>query len=275
MKISTLSLALLLAFVPAVHAQTAAPTVENSGAAESETDGPEGESLFPDGYKYPRIPIVFQPSADAPGLADFLQLLRTTAEKRDEAALKAQIAPVIFWARDFGGSFDEKASGEQNLRQAFQIGVPDLDPQFANDGWERLEDLLTANRIGVDAEHQGAFCLPSFPELADKPAAEKVFKEANMVDEWPLAWAYVDGRVDVLEKPEANGTVIASVESEAMPIEIWGVDDDMEWSEIILTDGRRGFVKSGSLGFWINEKLCVAKDASDAWKIVGYIGGGD
>jgi hypothetical protein len=42
-----------------------------------------------------------------------------------------------------------------------------------------------------------------------------------------------------------------------------------------LPDGRSGFVPPGSLMSLTAERLCYIKDLLGAWRITGYIAGGD
>lgn len=235
----------------------------------------EGAALFPEPFIFPRIPVVFPPGADAPGLTDFLNRLRGIAEKRDTAALMALVAPKIFWDRDFGGGFDENQSGQVNFQQAMQIGIPDILPEYADDGWKRLIGLLATGRLSTEADFPGAYCTPVFPTLADEAAAKTTFAEINMDDgSWQLNWFYVDSRADALDRPGPEGKALVTVENEALPLYNWGVEGKPDWVEIGLPDGRHAFLQMGQAGSWVNERLCFGR-TGDAWSITGYVGGGD
>ena len=249
------------------------------GGAEAggETESDEGaeESPYPENFVFPRIPVTFAPSADAPGLNDFLAALRTATEKRDDAALTGMVAPKIFWDRDFGGGFVETAPGIENFRQALQIGIPDMLPEYADDGWKRLASLLAPGRFSTEADHPGAYCTPVFPQLADQAAADKVFGPLDMADGgWQLYWAYIEGRADVREAAKPDAKVIGSLENEAVPAHAWGFDETAGWVEIGMPDGRHGFAEERQVGSWVGERLCFGQ-TEDKWSITGYIGGGD
>lgn len=245
---------------------------EDPGAGTDEADE---YSAFPENFQFPRIPVTFPASADAPGLTDFLTSLRTTVEKRDEAGLIATVAPKIFWDRDFGGNFDENASGEANFRNAMQIGITDILPEYVDDGWKRLALLLVPGKFSTEADFPGAYCTPVFPALTDAAAAEPTFAKVDMGEEgWRLQWGYVEGKAEARDKPAADGVVVATVENEAVPVYSWGIEENIEWVDVGLPDGRRAFVDTRQVGSWVNERLCFGK-SGDKWSITGYIGGGD
>jgi len=239
-------------------------------------EGGNGEvSPYPDPFVFPRIPVLFPASAEAPGLAEFLASLRAIAEKRDDAALAATVAPNIFWDRDFGGGFDDKQTGLMNFRQALQIGIPDILPEYADDGWKRLSQILAEGRFSTETDHPGVFCTPVAPTLADEAAANNIFTRVNMGDgEWQLYWGYVDRETPVRDAPGANGKEIGKVQGEAVPVHSWGIEDDPDTVEIGMPDGRHGFTSAHNVGTWVDERLCFGQTAGK-WSIVGYIGGGD
>lgn len=251
---------------------------QDSGAeddADLESSESGEVSPYPDPFVFPRIPVVFPASAEAPGLTDFLASLRSIAEKHDDAALIATVAPKIFWDRDFGGGFDDKQTGVWNFRQALQIGVPDILPEYADDGWKRLSQILAEGRFSTEADHPGAFCTPVAPTLADAATADKTFATVNMGDnEWQLYWGYVDGETPVRDAPGPNAKEIGKLQGEAIPIHSWGLEDDPDTVEIGMPDGRHGFTPAHNVGTWVDERLCVGQTAGK-WSIVGYIGGGD
>lgn len=248
---------------------------QDSGAGEADSDEAAEGSPYPENFVFPRIPVTFPPSAEAPGLTEFVASLRSTAEKRDDAALVASVAPKIFWDRDFGGGFVEAASGVENFRQALQIGIADILPEYADDGWKRLIGILVAGRFSTEADHPGAYCTPVFPTLADEAAADKTFATVDMADgEWQLYWAYAAGRAEVRDAAKADAKVIGSLEDEAVPVHAWGFDETAGWVEIGMPDGRHGFAEERLIGSWIGERLCPGQ-VDGKWSIVGYVGGGD
>jgi hypothetical protein len=259
-------------------APAGAPWRQVQDASPDTTEDESGEfdegAPYPDNFSFTRIPVTFPASAEAPGLSDFLINLRTSVEKHDEAALVAAIAPKIFWDRDFGGGFDEAATGTENFRQAFQIGIPDILPEYADDGWVRLSLALNSGRFSTEPDHPGSYCTPVFPELADAAAAEKTFAQINMGDdEWRLYWGFVDGRAEVRTSGKADAASIGAVENEAVPVHAWDAENS-GWVEIGMPDGRKGFVEAPKVGTWIDERICFGQTGGK-WSIVGYIGGGD
>lgn len=248
---------------------------DDSSAGEADPDEDEEYSAFPKDFVYPRIPVKFPDNVVAPGLPEFLETLRGIVAKRDDAALIATVAPKIFWDRDFGGGFDETLGGVENFRNALQIGIPDILPEYADDGWKRLDGLLASGLFAAEEDYPGAYCTPVAPELVDEAAAEPTFKKVDMGDgDWQLQWGYIEGKTEARDKPAADGAVVATVENEAVPVYSWGIEENVDWVDVGLPDGRRAFVDTKRVGSWVNERICLGKEG-DAWKIVGYMGGGD
>ena len=187
-------------------------TEPEDGAAMDSGSDDEDFSAFPKDFVYPRIPVKFPANVEAPGLPEFLETLRGIVTKRDDAALIATVAPKIFWDRDFGGGFDENVSGVENFRNALQIGIPDILPEYADDGWKRLDGLLASGLFSTEDDYPGAYCTPVAPDLVDEAAAEPTFKKVDMGDgDWQLQWGYIEGKADGRDKPAADGAVVATV----------------------------------------------------------------
>lgn len=251
------------------------PEADEGDIDDNTSDEGEDYAPFPRDFVFPRIPVAFPQSAEAPGLVDFVTSLKVIVEKRDEAALLATVAPKIFWDRDFGGGFDENRNGVENFKDAMQIGVPDILPEYADDGWKRLSGLLGSTRFSTEADSPDAYCTPVFPTLVDAAAAEPTFEKVDMgEDGWQLMWGYVEGKAEARDKPTAEGAVVASVEDEALPVYSWGIEENVDWVDVGLPDGRRGFIDMHKVGSWVNERICFGQEAGK-WAITGYVGGGD
>ena len=48
-----------------------------------------------------------------------------------------------------------------------------------------------------------------------------------------------------------------------------------QWARVALPDGKQGFVAPRSLMSLAAERLCYIKDPAGAWRIAGYIAGGN
>ena len=48
-----------------------------------------------------------------------------------------------------------------------------------------------------------------------------------------------------------------------------------QWARVALPDGKAGFVAPDNLMSLTAERLCYVKDSTGAWRIAGYIAGGN
>jgi hypothetical protein len=47
------------------------------------------------------------------------------------------------------------------------------------------------------------------------------------------------------------------------------------WAQVATPSGKSGFVAPGTLISPYSDRLCFTKDGTGAWRLAGYVGGGD
>lgn len=224
----------------------------------------------PKPYKPVLITIANAPH-DA-GLDALRKELTDIAKRKDRAALAGRIGKDFFWERDFGGNFDAKKPVIDNLTAALGLDADD------GSGWEALAVFAAEPSTGPLPGRTNVACAPANPEF-DEAARDKLFEETQTDG---IEWAYPRAAgLQVRAAPQAGAAVIDTLglqfihvlgfegkQSDADPIRV-------SWARVATPAGKAGFVAPNSLVSPYTDRLCFAKDASGAWRIGGYVGGGD
>jgi hypothetical protein len=214
---------------------------------------------------HPYKPVeVSLPAAPADKSLDaFRKQLATIVQRKDRAALARLVAAKdFFWEGDFGGMFEAKKSGFDNLATALRLGDAD------GRGWAALAAFAAEPTLGRTTEHPQARCAPAPPDYEDADLA--ALTDATNTD--VVDWSY----------PRASGLAVrAAPAADAAVMETLGLTlvrvlgvDRAGWTRVATPGGKPGFVAPNSLLSPLADRLCFGKDAS-GWRIVGYVGAGD
>jgi len=206
-----------------------------------------------------------KPSAD-PGLEDLRKQIGVAAEKKDRGALTGLVvAKGFFWERDNGNAADKTKSGVDNLSDA--LGLANKD----GDGWDMLAGYAEEPTAAPSPDHKGAVCAPADPTF-DGPAFDALLK-ATQTD--PGEWGYpVSENIEVHSAAQANAPVTDKLALAFVRVMPEASTNAPTWLRIVTPAGKVGFVSIDSIAPIGNDQICYVKDAS-AWKIGGYIGGGE
>jgi hypothetical protein len=216
--------------------------------------------------QHPYKPVALSlPAASADkGLDAFRKQLAAIVQRKDRAAFARLVAAKeFFWEGDFGGMFDAKKSGFDNLSVALRLADAD------GRGWAALTAFAAETTVGPGAEHPHARCAPAQPDYEDADLA--ALTEATNTD--VVDWSY----------PRAPGLPVrATPAADAAVIETLGLtlvrvlgSDRSGWPRIATPGGKAGYVAPGSLLSPLADRLCFGKDAGGGWRIIGYVGAGD
>jgi hypothetical protein len=202
------------------------------------------------------------PSTDK-SLEAFRKQLAGIVQRKDRAAFAKLVAVKdFFWEGDFGGTFDPKKSGFDNLVKALRLG--DTDER----GWRALAAFAAEPTTGPTMEHAHAQCAPAPPDFEDAELATAT--EATNTD--VMDWSYPRARgLDVRNAAAADGVVIDTLGS--ILVRVLGRDRS-GWTRVATPSGKTGYTPPGSLLSPLADRLCFGKDAS-GWRITGYVGAGD
>jgi hypothetical protein len=229
-----------------------------AGAAEAE----------PKWKSYPLVAVAIPKEPNDPSLTVFRATLADIARKKDSDALIKLVAKEFFWDRDFGGGFEKKKSPFINFATALNLAAAD------DSGW-RLLAAFAEQIPGPHEKKRGVFCGPPEAKYSDK-AFEKLLKDtgSDVFD-----WSYpAHAHVIVREKGEAGSAEVAKLTFHFVFTDLAArsekFDFTKDWTQVILPDGKRGFVAPGELYTPLDPRLCFVK-RDGKWAIAGYIGGGD
>lgn len=230
-------------------------------------------SALPAQAPYAPVAVTISGVPDDPNMAAFRNELTAVVKGRVFADLaRLVVQRGFFWDRDFGGGFDPKKSGAENLAAA--IGLE----HGRGAGWNRLAGLAAEAAGGKLGARPGIVCAPARPQFNEFDFDRLM--QTTKSD--AFAWTY----------PRAAGAELRAASRPNAPvIEKLGLhlvrvlgyeakDDDPDatrtaWARVVAPSGKVGFVAPALLLSPYAERLCYAKDVTGRWRIAGYIGGGD
>jgi hypothetical protein len=216
----------------------------------------------------PYKPVAVTPSKplEDADLAAMRKQLAAAAQKKDRAALaKLVVAQGFFWERETGDAADKKKSGIDNLANALGLGNKDAA------GWDILASYAEEPTASPSADHKGAICAPADPGF-DGPAFEALLK-ATQTDAGE--WGYpLSADVAVHAAPQASAPVTGKLGLALVRVMPEATAEAPSYLRVVTPDGKTGFVSVDSVAPIGNDQICYVKDGG-AWKIGGYIGGGE
>lgn len=203
------------------------------------------------------------PSSDK-SLDAFRKQLAAIVQRKDRAAFtKLVAAKDFFWEGDYGGVFDKKKPGIDNLMRALRLDEKDAR------GWAALAAFATEPTTGPTIEHRNAQCAPAPPDYEDAELA--AVTEATNTDVVDWSYPRVKGlQVRIAAAPD--GVVMETLGAMIL-VRVLG-NAPGGWTRIATPTGKTGFVPPGSLLSPLADRLCFGKDAS-GWRITGYVGTGE
>jgi hypothetical protein len=233
-----------------------------TAAASAQSVAPKPAAPAP----YKAVAITLPKPVDDPSFAAFRKDLAAAIEKKDRAALaRLVVAQGFFWERENGDAADKTKSGIDNLATVLGLGRAD------SGGWDMLASYAEDPTAAPTPQHAGAMCAPADPAFDAKAFAALV--DATRTDEGEWGYPVSEG-IEVHSAPQANAPVIGKLALVLIRIAPEATSNVPSYLRIITPDGKAGYVSVDSIAPIGNDQLCYAK-IGGAWKIVGYIGGGE
>lgn len=206
-----------------------------------------------------------------PAFDAFRRQLAAIAADRNRAALKAQLGGDVFWENDVEGAYNDKRTDFDNLLSALHI---DRDPAR---GWAALAAFAAEPTTGALHLRRNVFCAPSPPKYADADLYTAMEESGSDVSDW---YYPRQAGLAVRGAPQPDAAAIDSL-GVALVRVLGFVRPRAEtqtpqaaWARVVTPSGRVGFVAPNALLSPLANRLCFAKEGA-AWRIVGFIGGGN
>jgi hypothetical protein len=221
------------------------------------------EQALPDQKPYKPVEVTIPAPSSDKSLEALRKQLAGIVQRKDRAAFAKLVAVKdFFWEGDFGGLFDPKKPGIDNLMKALRLGDTD------GRGWRALAGFVAETTSGPTIEHGNAQCAPAPPDYDDAELA--AVTEATNTDVADWSYPRVRG-LQVRYAAAPDGVVMETLGS--ILVRALGTDRN-GWTRIALPSGKVGFVPPASLISPLADRLCFGKEGG-AWRITGYVGAGD
>jgi hypothetical protein len=194
------------------------------------------------------------------------QQLGEAAQHKDRAAMaRLVVAQGFFWQRENRNASDKRKSGFDNLSAA--LGLDNKEGA----GWEILSGYAEDPTASPSPNHNGAMCAPAEPAFDGKELADLIKATNSDVTEWGYP---VSAGIDVHASAQAGAPVIDKLGLHFVHMVPETASDSPSYLRIATPSGKTGYVSIDSIAPIGNDQICYVKDGS-AWKIGGYIGGGE
>jgi hypothetical protein len=245
-------------FLPACAAMLIAGTV----LAAAQKAPPQASPAQP----YKAVPVGLPaPLADA-GLDALRKQIGELAQHKDRAGLaRLVVAQGFFWERENGNRADKRKSGLDNL--ATVLGLNNKDGA----GWEILFSFTDDPTASASPDHKGAVCAPAEPTF-DGQAFDALLKATQTdVSEWGYP---VSAGIEVHALAQAVAPVTEKLGVNFVRVMPEGAATSPAYLRVVTPTGKTGYVSVDSIAPIGNDQICYVKEGG-AWKIGGYIGGGE
>lgn len=185
----------------------------------------------------------FDQSAQDAGLAAFLDRFKDAVDDQDIDAIVAAARPhvVVF--------NDPEGGGIETLRRQLVDGWSGAD---ADAYWDEME---TALALGGGFLPDGRYCAPYVYAHA-LPGAKDSLSDAFGIRD----------RAKLYEKPATDSGVLGHFSHAVVPIGRWV---DRDWIEVLLADGRKGYLSRQDFRIRGDYHLCFVEEP-DGWRLTVF-----
>ena len=220
----------------------------------------------PVGVPQPYKPVAITPPTpmtDA-GFEAFRKQLGEVAQRKDRAALtRLVVEQGFFW--DHENRIDKRKSSIDNLSTVLGLNNKD------GVGWEILFSYADDPTASASIAHKGAFCSPAEPAYNPQEFDDLLKTTQSVVTEWSYP---VSAGIEVHAAPQTTAPVIDKLGLAFVRVSPDGSAHSANYVRVVTPAGKAGYVSADALAPIGNDQLCYVKDGG-AWKIGGFIGGGE
>jgi hypothetical protein len=201
--------------------------------------------------------------------------------KKDAQALFDLVAPTFVWTFQ-GGSSDQFDMGRDALHNfkvvfGFRPQGADADGPVENGPfWEMLAGFASDGTYYQDEQAFNLVCGPITANAVDEDVMEKARNKLEVGEE-TVDWYFTVAPTSVAKAPNDSGPPVGKVGVVALPalslyppVEEGKPGVPATHVEVLLPNGKSGWVPLSAVRAWDSERLCYAKTRSGDWKISSY-----
>jgi hypothetical protein len=229
---------------------------------------------------YPEVKVqVVEPYKGDAAFTAMRQAFAEAVGKKDTAALFALVGPTFVWTQEnaLHEEFELGRDALHNFKVVFGFREPGKDTDGGVDSGP-FWDLLAAFAADPTVYEQGTdvVCTPTTADIVDDKAFElartKIETDDDVAD-----WYFTLAETPVAKAPDDGGAPIGKLGTVAIPV-LTIHPPTPEGSpavppthyEVLMPNGRTGWIPASAARSYSAERLCFAKTAKGEWKIVSY-----
>jgi hypothetical protein len=228
---------------------------------------------------YPEVKVNVEQYQGDDALAAMRKSFSDAVSKKDSATLFGLVGPTFVWtkANALNEDFDLGGDALHNFKVVFGFREPGKDADGGVDGgpyWDMLAAF--AGDPTVYEESTNKVCTPTTATVVD----EKVFELASSkleTDDDAADWYFTLGDTPVAKAPGDNGPPIGKLGTVAIPV-LGAHPPSPEGGpavapthlQVLMPNGRTGWIPASAARSYSAERLCFAKTAKGEWKIAVY-----
>jgi hypothetical protein len=215
---------------------------------------------------YKTVMLVPPSPVTDPAFEAMRKQLADVSERKNHAALtRLVVGQGFFWDRENGNGADARKSGVDNL--AAVLGLENKEGV----GWDLLATFADDPTASPSPDHKGALCSPADPAFNAKDLDDLTDATDTDLSEW--GYPVVDG-VEVRSAGQANALVIDKLGLYFVRVLPDAMSASPTFIHVVMPSGKTGYVSIDAIAPMGNDQICYVKEGG-AWKIGGYIGGGE
>ncbi len=231
---------------------------------------------------YPEVKVkvsdAYKPDAD---FQKMREAFTDAAAKKDTAALFALIGPTFVWTSS--GSlverFDMGRDALHNFKVVFGFRAFGTDRDGGVEGgpfWDSLAAFAADGTYYRASDAGNLVCGPVAAEIADDQVFSRARKRIESGDE-QADWYFTTGEVAVAKAAGDTGPPIAKLGTVALPVlAAYPTAPQGQPAppathlQVLLPSGKTGWIPVTAARPLESDRLCYAKTADGAWKIVAF-----
>jgi len=215
---------------------------------------------------YRPVPIVLPKPVSDEAFDALRKQVGEAAQRKDRAALSnLVVAQGFFWQRDNRNIVDKNKSGYDVLAAALGLNNKE------SAGWEILASYADDPSASPPPDRPGALCAPGGPAYDRKALADLLNATNSDVTEWGYP---VSAAIEVHDAPQASAPIVDKLGLYFVRLMPETAANPPSYLRIATPSGKTGYVSVDSIAPVGNDQICFVRE-SGAWKIGGYIGGGE